>query len=675
MRRMLPRTEAVDATVDLHGRTWRTLGGMFDVLASDVTFDIDIVFSWVDGTSSEFQRARAQRMQAYVVGEGDDSEARFRQIDELKYALRSVYLYAPWIRRIFIATDSPTPAWLADHPAVTVVRSEEFFRDQDALPTHNSHAVESQLHNIDGLSEHFLYSNDDMFFGRPVRPEMFFSPGGITKFIEATTRIGLGEPDSARSGFENAARVNRALLRERFGRVTTRHLEHAATPLRRSVLADLEAEFPEDFARTARSAFRSATDISVTNSLYHYYALMTGRAVVQTEASVRYIETTLATAPAEMERLLKSREYDMFCLNDGSKPEISVRKRTNRCGSSSRATSASWRRGRSADLDGDRHRHRRLGSYRRVDAFRDADARGREPARGLLGVDVVEGGVLADGNYRVEHRVLVHVHEVEGARAIPALGAADGDVEVLRVAGGRGHRDGDACEGARRAVVQVTRDDAAHVGAEENLGEARLVVQLHGHGEVEDARQGRVVHGQDGSVRCGRGEFLGEPVELGIRDLAVVVAGNRRVEGDDAQAVDVVDAVDGAHAGLLGEELLAERCSVVVVSHHPDHLGAEARGDGLDHAAEAVVGVRFTAIGEVARDDYRLGAAPRALQLGEQFAQVRFGIDASVEASTAAQEVGVAQVEEEVVRARVLGRTRVHVGHPSGPNLRAGDVD
>jgi hypothetical protein len=328
MRRVLPRGEAIDATVDLHGRTWRTLGGMFDVLASDVTFDIDIVFSWVDGTSSEFQRARAQRMEAYVVGDGDDSEARYRQIDELRYALRSVYLYAPWIRRIFIVTDSPAPVWLADHPRVTIVRSEEFFTDLDALPTHNSHAVESQLHNIDGLSEHFLYSNDDMFFGRPVRPEMFFSPGGITKFIEATTRIGLGEPDSARSGFENAARVNRALLRERFGRVTTRHLEHAATPLRRSVLAALEAEFPEDFARTARSAFRSATDISVTNSLYHYYSLMTGRAVVQTGAAVRYIETTLATAPAEMDRLLRGRDFDFFCLNDGSQPEISVARRT-----------------------------------------------------------------------------------------------------------------------------------------------------------------------------------------------------------------------------------------------------------------------------------------------------------------------------------------------------------
>ncbi len=328
MRRRLPRVEAIDATVDAHGRTWSTLGGMFDTLASDVTFDIDMVFSWVDGTSSEFQRARAQRMQTYVVGAGDDSAARYRQIDELKYALRSVSQYAPWVRRIFIVTDSPRPAWLAEHPAVTIVRSEEFFADPSVLPTHNSHAVESQLHNIKGLSEHFIYSNDDMFFGRPVSPEMFFSPGGVTRFIEATTRIGLGEPNAARSGFENAARVNRALLRERFGRVTTRHLEHAATPLRISVLRDLEHEFPEDFARTAASAFRSATDISVTNSLYHYYALMTGRAVVQEQASVKYIETTLANAASEMDRLLKKRNFDFFCLNDGSEPEISVEKRT-----------------------------------------------------------------------------------------------------------------------------------------------------------------------------------------------------------------------------------------------------------------------------------------------------------------------------------------------------------
>ena len=328
MRTRLPRGEAVEAEVELYGRRWRTLQHMFDPLASDIAFDIDIVFSWVDGSSAEFQRQRAARMSAYVVGDGDDDEARYRQIDELKYAMRSVHMFAPWVRNIYIATDSPIPEWLGEHPRVHIMRSEDFFADKDALPTHNSHAVESQLHHIPGLSEHFLYSNDDMFIGRPLSPDMFFSPGGITKFVEAGTRIGLGESDPKRSGFENAARVNRRLLWERFGAVTTRHLEHCAAPLRVSVLREMEQEFAEDFARTAASAFRSATDISVTNSLYHYYALMSGRAVVQTQAKVQYIETTLRQAPEMMKRLLKRRDQDMFCLNDGSKPEIGAEERT-----------------------------------------------------------------------------------------------------------------------------------------------------------------------------------------------------------------------------------------------------------------------------------------------------------------------------------------------------------
>ena len=327
MRTTLPREEAVRGTVALYGQDWPTLEGMFAAQVQDIDFDIDIVFSWVDGAAIEWQRARARRMKAYVVGEGDDSHARFRQLDELKYALRSVYLFAPWVRNVYIATDSPRPEWLAEHPRVTIVRSEEFFADPTVLPTHNSQAVESQLHNIPGLSEHFLYSNDDMFFGRAVSPDMFFSPGGVTKFIEATTRIGMGESNLSRSGFENAARVNRRLIQERFGRTITRHLEHTPTPLRKSVMQQLESEFPEDFRRTAASTFRSATDISVTNSLYHYYAWVTGRAVEQTAATVSYVDTTLRAGLAEMTTLLKRRNVDMFCLNDGSFPELSAEER------------------------------------------------------------------------------------------------------------------------------------------------------------------------------------------------------------------------------------------------------------------------------------------------------------------------------------------------------------
>jgi len=112
------------------------------------------------------------------------------------------------------------------------------------------------------------------------------------------------------------------LLANHFGHVITRHLEHTPVPLRRSVLLEMEQRFGEDFARTRASRFRAATDISVTNSLYHYYALLTGRAVPQETATMRYVDTTCHTGLALLGGLGASRDTDFFCLNDGSFPEV-----------------------------------------------------------------------------------------------------------------------------------------------------------------------------------------------------------------------------------------------------------------------------------------------------------------------------------------------------------------
>ncbi|WP_374049249.1 stealth family protein [Sinomonas sp. ASV486] len=330
-RRTIPRSEAVRGTVERFGHTWPTIENMFADHATDIHFEIDIVFSWVDGADPELQRYRASFLPGVVLGEGDDAEARVRQINELKYALRSVHMFAPWIGHIFIATDSKVPDWLnASHERITIVPAADHYKDPSVLPVFNSQAIESQLQHIEGLSEHFLYSNDDMFFGRPLGPDMFFSPGGITKFIEASTRIGLGDNHLDRSGHENAARVNRRLLWERFGRITTRHLEHTAAPLRRSVLLEMEREFPEEFARTAAARFRTWDSISVTNSFYHYYALLTGRAVTKIGAKVQYIDTTVRSGLESLGKLLKKRNQDFFCLNDGSFPEVSAQERQER---------------------------------------------------------------------------------------------------------------------------------------------------------------------------------------------------------------------------------------------------------------------------------------------------------------------------------------------------------
>ncbi len=63
-----------------------------------------------------------------------------------------------------------------DNPKLKVVRHEEFIPEK-YLPTFNSHTIELNLHRINGLSEHFVYFNDDTFVTAYVKPEDFFKKG------------------------------------------------------------------------------------------------------------------------------------------------------------------------------------------------------------------------------------------------------------------------------------------------------------------------------------------------------------------------------------------------------------------------------------------------------------------------------------------------------------------
>ena len=117
------------------------------------------------------------RIKARAAGVADESAfterahdaARFADHDELRFSLRSLEQFAPWINHVWIVTADQRPRWLTpDHPWVSVVSHRDIFPDPDALPTFNSHAIEACLHRIPGLAEHFLYLNDDMLLGRPV---------------------------------------------------------------------------------------------------------------------------------------------------------------------------------------------------------------------------------------------------------------------------------------------------------------------------------------------------------------------------------------------------------------------------------------------------------------------------------------------------------------------------
>ncbi|MFJ6214287.1 stealth conserved region 3 domain-containing protein [Streptomyces sp. NPDC092296] len=289
----------------------------------DVDFPIDVVYTWVDGSDPEWLRRRAQ-----AAGEAYHAEAanaaRYLSRDELKYSLRSLRMNAPWVRNIYLVTDDQVPRWLdTSVPGLKVVSHKEIFSDPSVLPTFNSHAIESQLHHIDGLAEHFLYFNDDMFLGREVTPQDFFHASGLTKFFPSPANVPQGEISEDDVPVSVAGKNNRELIENRFGTVLTQKMKHVPYPLRRSVLYEIESEFAERHSATMGNRFRSLNDLSIASSLHHYYAFHTGRAV---PGSVRYmyVDLALPDTPARLGRLLANRDRHTFCLNDTVSTEFDL---------------------------------------------------------------------------------------------------------------------------------------------------------------------------------------------------------------------------------------------------------------------------------------------------------------------------------------------------------------
>ena len=311
---------AETVTVDVEGVRVRTLPLMVEPTVNECTFPVDVVYTWVDGNDPVWNQARVDRLagltgtQSQTAGARESSgQARFVSRNELRYSLRSVHLFTPWVRKIHLVTAGQVPDWLdTDHPQIALVDHAEIL-PTEALPTFNSHAIESALHKVPDLAEHFVYFNDDFFVGRPLRPEAFFSPAGLPAVFVSPNPIGLSDmPDAP--PYLKAAWHNRRLLQEAFGRVITDNLAHAPYPHRRSVLEEIEARFADAVAGTARSPFRSDSDVSMLSSLAQHYGLMTGAAYVG-DCERAYVNLSNSDLDWNLKRVL-DRDQDFICLAD-----------------------------------------------------------------------------------------------------------------------------------------------------------------------------------------------------------------------------------------------------------------------------------------------------------------------------------------------------------------------
>ena len=141
---------------------------------------VDFVIIWVDGNDPEWlkekefwehERNKAGRDPFADWNRGD---VRYRDWNTLKYFFRGVERFAPWAGDIWFVTWGHVPSWLnTDHDKLHIVNHRDYI-PEEYLPTFNSHTIELNLHRIKGLSEQFVYFNDDMFLLSPTLKTDFF---------------------------------------------------------------------------------------------------------------------------------------------------------------------------------------------------------------------------------------------------------------------------------------------------------------------------------------------------------------------------------------------------------------------------------------------------------------------------------------------------------------------
>ena len=312
----------------------------------DVNKPIDFVIPWVDGNDPAWQK---RKMEALGGASSDDRAERYRDWDLLRYWFRGVERFTPWVRTVFFVCDQKPPAWLnMAHPALRVVRHETFI-PAEYLPTFSSHPIELNMHRIPGLSERFVYFNDDFFVLRPL-PESFFFRNGLPRDrallnpIPSSDLMGKG-PDARifTVPLNNAEYLNRdfnfrACLRKAplkwlhpcYGKGLLRNLllcvwprfvgfdePHLPQAFLKSSFAEAWEQDRDILDATSRHALRDDRDVN--QWLIRHRQLAEGHFIPACPVQNAFFDIT--RYDSTISEAVRTQRLPVICLNDGGIPE------------------------------------------------------------------------------------------------------------------------------------------------------------------------------------------------------------------------------------------------------------------------------------------------------------------------------------------------------------------
>jgi len=223
--------------------------------------NISIIYTWVDGSDIDFLDVKSK-----YNGGVREFNSRDRSADELRYSIRSLEKYMPWFNgTIHIATFNQIPKWLdTSNPRIKMVFHKDFIPEH-YYPTFDSNTIEMFLDKIPGLTERFLYFNDDIFLNNYIHPCFFFTSDGfypkiyrrnvVPLSIEKTNQI--IKKNSVAEMFHTSKYFTRAVLRDYFdSKFQYRYLLHSVFVFYRDMFEPFRQTFKEEFKVVFANRFR-----------------------------------------------------------------------------------------------------------------------------------------------------------------------------------------------------------------------------------------------------------------------------------------------------------------------------------------------------------------------------------------------------------------------------------
>ncbi len=261
---------------------------------------MDAVITYVDGLDPLWQKDYEQYTNEPVM------EKRFRDWGTLKYLLRGIEVNMPFIDNVYlvVARDSQVPQWV-NRDVLKVVLHKDII-PEEYLPTFNSTTIEMFLHKIEGLSEQYLYFNDDMFPISPCVPDDFF-PGGKTAMGYSTCLFAKG---MYKRQCRNSDRLALKALGRRHGLFFKRP-QHICSPMIKSLCEELYQKVePEILA----SVTRTRTMDNMNQYLYLTYIYHSGHAISR-RIQGKFFSMALASA-SKIADYIRNPKKKLVCIND-----------------------------------------------------------------------------------------------------------------------------------------------------------------------------------------------------------------------------------------------------------------------------------------------------------------------------------------------------------------------